>query len=266
MVYLWGLLKIEGVVVMVFFFIFISLFFIFFILPTIWLKIENLDHSMGVNKKILQISDLHVEKLRISPNKLKRVIESNKPDYIFLTGDYLREEKSFKLLSEYLEVIRDSQIPTYAVFGNHDHYLPKVLLLKEFIEGFGIVVLVNESIEMDGFTLIGIDDYGTGVDDEKIAFNRVKPSDKKIVLSHEPNIVLVMSNKFDLLLSGHFHGKQINIPYLFTILPRGDLPKQGIYKGLHKSPLGNFYISKGLGQTGWNMRFLVRSEVTIHKV
>jgi predicted MPP superfamily phosphohydrolase len=44
----------------------------------------------------------------------------------------------------------------------------------------------------------------------------------------------------------------------------GDLPRRGIYKGLHNSQYGTYYISKGIGQTGINARFLVRSEITMH--
>jgi uncharacterized protein len=48
--------------------------------------------------------------------------------------------------------------------------------------------------------------------------------------------------------------------------PMGELPRRGIYKGLHESEQGTYYISKGIGQTGVNARLLVRSEVTVHEL
>jgi uncharacterized protein len=64
------------------------IFYLSFILPTQWLKIERIKYPLELNLKILQISDLHVERLRISPSRIAAIINDEKPDYIFITGDF----------------------------------------------------------------------------------------------------------------------------------------------------------------------------------
>ncbi|EGL16740.1 hypothetical protein HMPREF9413_4773, partial [Paenibacillus sp. HGF7] len=39
--------------------------YLFLIVPTMWLKVERVRVPAGLGIKILQISDLHVEKLRV---------------------------------------------------------------------------------------------------------------------------------------------------------------------------------------------------------
>ena len=86
-----------------------------------------------------------------------------------------------------------------------------------------------------------------------------------VVITHDPNVVLnIPPLRFDYLMAGHLHGKQFNVPGLYWLKPMGELPKLGVYKGLHQLPQGLIYISKGLGQVGINLRFLVRSELTVH--
>lgn len=244
----------------------IVLFFLFFIVPTFWVKTTRVKNNLNINKKILQLSDLHMERLRVSPNQIKKIIDKEKPDYIFITGDFLDQKESIKKLILYLEVIKESKIPTYAVLGNHDYMLEKPKSLIKVLRSYNVTVLNNNSIEFKDFYLIGIDDYCSEHHDVKKSFQNVKNDKKKVVITHDPNIVLDMNEKFDYLLSGHLHGKQVWVPYLFHFKRMGDLPLQGIYTGLHKDEKGSFYISNGLGQSGLNIRFLVRSEVVIHEV
>lgn len=239
------------------------LFYIFLILPTQWLKVERIAVPLGLNKKILQISDLHVEKLRISPEKIEEVIKNEKPDFIFLTGDFMIRRNSTSLLEPYLKVIQQSAIPTYAVLGNNDYLLRPVAICTDFLKEYNIPVLRNEWIELDDFVLIGIDDYCTHHHHINQSFKGVPKDKPSIVMTHDPNIIPDIDQHFELLLSGHLHGKQFNLPFLFYLTNKGPLAKQGIFKGLHVDNGRYFYISKGLGQSRLNLRFGVRSEVSV---
>ena len=70
------------------------LFYLLFIVPTKWLKVERNQTMLGLNKKVLQISDLHMERIRVKPEQIQKVIEKEEPDFIFLTGDYYDKPKS----------------------------------------------------------------------------------------------------------------------------------------------------------------------------
>jgi len=239
--------------------------YVIFILPTKWLKVEQVNYSIGLNCTILQISDIHADMLRITAHKLKAVIASSKPDYILLTGDFTSDVHSLPLLDQYLGEISAHSIPIYAVLGNHDYRLPDLQPLLAILSRHSILLLRNQSVDLGSFYLVGIDDYCSKHSDIPLAFAKV-PMQKKpvVVMTHDPNAVLAIDRPFQYLMAGHFHGKQFNIPFLFSIKPKGELAASGIYKGLHHTKRGSFYISKGIGQAGINARVGVRSEITIH--
>jgi predicted MPP superfamily phosphohydrolase len=244
----------------------LAAFYFLFIFPTQWLKIERIRHPLQINKKLLQISDMHVERLRIGPQKLLKVIEKEKPDLILFTGDFTKRKKSLPKLALYLKSIAICRIPAYAVLGNHDYQQPDVKKLIELLRWHNIYVLRNESVNVGDFVLIGIDDYDSGKSDIHKAYRTADPDKKKVIMTHDPNIVLDLKKKYDYLVSGHLHGKQFNLPFFFKWKDAGPLPAMGIYKGLHRNRYGTYYISKGIGQTGINARLFVRSEITIHEL
>ena len=243
--------------------------YIAFILPTQWLKIEHVRYSSELGIRMLQISDIHAEKARITPAKLRRVIDQLKPDYIVVTGDFTQKAKHLPKVKRYAEAIGGAGIPTYAVLGNHDHRLDRnnVQRLVDLLDTSGIQVLQNKSVLIDSkFRLVGIDDYGSKKSKFKAAYQKVEPRMPVIVLTHDPNAVLELPYAYHYLVAGHFHGMQFHIPFLFRFINKGKLAAAGIYKGLHRSKQGAYYISKGIGQAGPNARFLVRSEVTLHEL
>ncbi|MFF2482497.1 metallophosphoesterase [Paenibacillus sp. NPDC058071] len=233
--------------------------------PTQWLKTERIRVDAGLGFKALHLSDLHVEKIRVSAEKVKRLIELEKPDYLFITGDFTQQSKALSKARDYMRVIGEAGVRTYAVLGNHDHRLPASDLkrLNDLLTKEGVTVLNNRCVDLGEFQLVGIDDLGSGKSNISKAYRGVDPAKPVIVLTHNPNLVLKLRKRYDLLLAGHFHGMQFHIPWLFRFVKKGDLPAKGIYKGLHSGEYGRYYISKGISQAGPNARFLVRSEAAI---
>ena len=241
---------------------------IFFILPTKWLKIERIHWESKVNKKIIQISDLHIKHLRVPLKTIKGLIEKENPDYIFLTGDFIdQNEKELPILRHFLQMIQETNIEAFAVLGNHDRHLKDLSLLENLLKKYQINLLKNEYVEKEDVIIVGIDDYGRGHHDIEKSFAFVNPMGKEVlVLTHDPNIVVEINDPYTMLVAGHLHGKQVNIPYFFHFVNMGELPKKGFYKGKHMREQGAFYISKGISQSHLNFRFMVRSEVAIHEL
>lgn len=224
---------------------------------------------------ILHLSDLHMEKISISPEKLYQQIHQQPVDLIALTGDYLDKPESLEKLKSYLSVLKtlNPSLGIYAVLGNHDYVLKgeDFVGLVRLFEEMDIELLRNENRRITCgehvLSVVGIDDAFSGHDDVEQAFRGVHADDIRLVLSHDPHIIFKMEHfPHDYLLSGHFHGGQIHWPKAFHLKRMGPLPQLDIIKGLHYYRERPFYISEGLGQTGINIRLRSRPEITFHQL
>lgn len=223
---------------------------------------------------ILHLTDIHIENLSVSSDKVKKMIKDETFDLIALTGDYVDRLSSIHSFLDFLKGIME--IPTrfgvYAVWGNHDWLLKKdgLNILKEKMEALGVVVLENEAktIFKDNtpIHLIGIDDHYSGHSDVHRAFRHVPGVGLRLILTHDPLVVNQMNYTFDYLISGHFHSGQIHYPIPFHSLKMGLKPFKKYLSGLQYHPNGTYYISGGLGQTGLTFRLGCRPEITIHRL
>lgn len=244
----------------------IALFvYLSFILPTHWLKVERSGAPLRLGIKILQISDIHIERNRIKPQRLARIIREERPDLICLTGDFVDRASAIRRLPPFLQPLRELGVPTYAVLGNHDYFLKDVAGLVQTLRDQDVVVLRNEMRQVLGLQLVGIDDFCSRHHDVKV-LNGLDPTRPVVIITHDPTITLFLKQRYDYLMAGHLHGKQFAVPFLFKMKDFGPLAAAGIYQGRHRSAQGLYYISKGIGQSAINVRFLVRSEVTIHEL
>lgn len=223
---------------------------------------------------ILQLSDLHLENISISPNELYEKLKDEPIDLIALTGDFLDRKRTIPKLIPYLKTINQLQpkYGIYAVLGNHDYVLrPKNLkVLIQTLEKYNCKVLQNEtdiiSVQGTRVNIIGIDDFSTKRSNIEAAYEGITFG-TNLVLTHDPNIVLNMKNyHFDYLLAGHFHGGQICYPKAYHLVKMGKLARMNIIKGFHMQDGKPFYISEGLGQTGVNIRVGSRPEMTLHEL
>ncbi|MGO4106699.1 metallophosphoesterase [Paenibacillus sp. YAF4_2] len=244
----------------------IVLVYCLLILPTQWLKVEQVHYKTGAGIKVLQISDIHIEHIRIPARRLIQLIGTERPSYIVLTGDFTELAPYLSKVHRYIKELASTGVPMLAVYGNHDHHLAPAELqqLTKMLEEEGVRLLHNEVYAAGHYQFIGIDDWTSKKSDPDKAFAKADPTKPTIVLTHDPNVVLHIKQRFTYLMAGHFHGMQFHLPFLFKYLRKGALPAAGIYKGMHQMDNGMIYISKGISQTGTNARFLMRSEVTIH--
>lgn len=247
----------------------VLLSYLLLVLPTQWVRIHRVKYPIGAGLRFVQLSDLHVERLRVSPRRLRLLLQPLQPDVIVLTGDYTQYSRCLGKAEQYLQAISGLGAPVYAVLGNHDYRLgPDLRSLLSRMEKHGITVLTNASVLVaDRCRLVGIDDLDTGRPDVERAFARVDAKDTVVVITHNPNMTIKLQGyAYDYLMCGHFHGMQIKVPFRFLFRKKGELMRRGIYEGLHRDSDGVFYISRGLGQAGVNVRFGVRSEVTVHEL
>jgi hypothetical protein len=228
--------------------------------------------------KLVQLSDLHFDGLRLSDLMLAEAIDATnavQPDLIVLTGDYVTDDPTpIVELAQRLKRLQ-SRLGCYAVLGNHDIY-PSGSRAKvtHALEAVGIRVLWNQiaypfSAELP---LIGLADFWSREFDPASVMNQLDPKTPRIVLSHNPDTAMPLQQwRIDLQLSGHTHGGQIVIPGLGPVptwyqMFRRHVPKsmhpwipymqEDCYKvvrywqwaqGLHQVGNNWLYVNRGLG-------------------
>jgi hypothetical protein len=232
------------------------------------LEIKDLPTSFK-NSKILHLSDFHFKKFGRKEKKVLKILNRLNPDFIFITGDIIDvSTKNFESCYKFLEELsKNYEAKIFAVYGNHDHQNKNFNLFNDFLAKSRIQVLNNQAqrIDKDGdfIYLIGLDDPHLEYDDIERAMKEIESNTSKILIAHSPEIFRKIREKdIDLVLVGHTHGGQINIPPLpyFTLPLKHDKKYKS---GLFKEDSTYLYINLGIGETLLPIRINAMPEATL---
>ena len=214
------------------------------------------------------ISDIHVGPYKRSGwvEKIVKIANREKPDVIFLLGDYIMgvEGKVEDLLA--LGQL-EAPLGVFAILGNHDYQNNRSAEVETALKNLGITVLRNSSTKIvlsDGSDLFlaGVGDFWyDGM--VSAAVDGLSSSDQVILLAHNPDTILDSSVKIaDLVLSGHTHGGQIRLPFFGAMF----VPtKIGEYFGKGKFLINgiSLFITSGTGEMGPRARLFNPPEVAV---
>jgi predicted MPP superfamily phosphohydrolase len=253
--------------------------------PT-WLEVNKHDIPIAglpaafAGLRIVQMTDFHCSK-HVTPHYLQEAVDlahQQNPDLIALTGDFIHH--GFKHIDTMAKVMGKLRAPlgVFAVLGNHDFSVRNALGLRRFrhlhravadaLSAQGISVLQNRTLTLERHEqriyLSGVEDLWSRVCDPERTFAGLSADVPCIVLAHNPCTIEKLGNyRCDLMLSGHTHGGQINLPRLgrVTLGPKGRQYAAGFYQ--HGSSL--LYVNKGIG-FGFRVRFGVRPEVAVFQL
>lgn len=222
--------------------------------------------------RAVQISDLHIGDW-FTRGHLERVVDliaAQKPDLVFITGDFLvrggNHAQALADLQDPLQTLA-SNFPVYSVMGNHDFYDQADRPLRKMLKEIGIFDVTNR---MEIYTRGGDDLHVAGIGtiltgDMNLALvDAYVPKDSAaVVLAHEPDIApyLWALKKFGLQISGHSHGGQVRLPF---IGPLG-LPNLGkrFPAGYYKLKDYQLYTNRGVGMTYVPIRLNCPPEITV---
>ncbi len=198
--------------------------------------------------RIVHLTDIHA-----GPTTPRRflaevvdVASALEPDLVVLTGDYVNA--SLVHLDRITELVRALPRPCVATLGNHDHWTDARRISKGLERG-GAIVLRNESLLVDGLSIVGVDDGRSGHADVDRAFARVTRPEDALVLTHFPRTAEDVARAgAPLVLSGHTHAGQLHFPRVTETLARfvGHRYLHGFYRVGARTDL---YVNAGLGHS-----------------
>lgn len=229
--------------------------------------------------KIIHFSDLHYLRI-INKDRLKKIVDEInliKPDLVFFTGDLIdssfdETDKDVEDLTSELKSIK-SKYGKYAVIGNHD-YVKKEEAIKNIYKDSDFILLQNSydiiySQNDDKLFIGGVDTYSydkADIDGTMKYFEDNDDISYKIILVHEPDYTDTILNKYDvdLILSGHSHNGQVNIPLIKELfLPYGS---RKYYDNFYQIDDTLLYVSSGIGESKINLRLFNRPSINFYRV
>ncbi|CAM4305445.1 metallophosphoesterase [Vreelandella rituensis] len=272
-------------------------------------EIPNLP-SAWQNQQVALIADLQVGMWLSNKNTVKDIAERlsrQKPSVVLIAGDFIyhpigdeseeetREEYEQEDVEEIFSELRhalsllspltDSNIPIYAVLGNHDYAMEKpddtklawlAQQVQTALEDAGITVLVNETVALESpgnqedapLYLVGIGSHYAGNDDPHRALAQLPDDAARIVLMHNPDsFVSFPAGAAPLALAGHTHGGQIRLPWRsdwswMAMLADDEVHTDGWING-YGNPDNRLYVNRGIGFSVIPVRLNAAPEVTL---
>lgn len=199
-----------------------------------------------------------------------------KPDLILLPGDFVQvgTHRIPEIWPDFHALVAqlDAPLGVYAVQG--DCETPEEA--RELFKGTRVRFLHDEIVvaEHDGVRvkLCGVQrafhrERGRAVLAE-FAAQPVENGELRLVMSHRPDVVFALepSANVDLVIAGHTHGGQVQIPGFGPPILLSDVPRDVGAGGLHEVGGVRLYISRGIGWEHGHaprVRFFCRPEVSV---
>ena len=242
-------------------------------------------------KKVVQLSDFQVgmwwDNVDTVSKSVNKIIEEQ-PAAVFITGDFIyhadpNPEPVINEVANLLRPLQESQIPTYAVLGNHDYGMnskdaePDTQLagqLEQALEGIDIKVLNNEAtpIPLNGresdLYVVGVDSSWANSDRASQALAQIPDNGSRVAIMHNPDSFLDFpANTAPFAIAGHTHGGQIRLPYLpqwsWLSFAKDDQVVADEWVDEEYGNAGNkMYVNRGIGFSDVPIRINCAPEIT----
>jgi predicted MPP superfamily phosphohydrolase len=218
-----------------------------------------------------QISDFHLDRdedvARLE--QAVKVINRQRPEFVFLTGDYFSGPATMRYYIEPFRRALSELNPAaglFAIPGNHDHW-SSISVISAALEAAGARVLANEhhrvQVRGEKLAIVGIDDLWSRRAEPARAFRSLSRDQCTIVLAHNPDTALYTRHlEPGVMLCGHTHGGVVRIPFYGSVINSILRIGKQYYAGLNR--YGEFYIytNRGLGTFWLRIRINCRPEIS----
>jgi uncharacterized protein len=229
--------------------------------------------------RIALLSDVHISPFMTGDQIRRYVTITNglKADLIALTGDFLADDPEAQ--GEVVRILAGLRAPfgVFGCLGNHEFMTETEESITLLFATAQIRILRQERVPIQSrgetMNLIGIDyqqaRFSSDHDGHLVgrymegSENLVQPGMVNILLNHNPNAFdRAAELGIDLMLSGHLHGGQMSLAFLWRglSLARFETP---YVSGWYEKSGSQLYVNRGIGTTGFPIRFGARPEITV---
>ena len=213
--------------------------------------------------RVAVVADLQTDHVGDYERAALQAVLDAEPDLILLTGDYIQAAPSKRsgLYDELQTLLNelefDAPLGVFAVQGDVD---PPGW--QSIFDGTSVQTwLRTTSVDMGGFRLTGLAPQDSRMGLPAIAESR----SFHILFGHAPDFALE-DPPADLLIAGHTHGGQVQLPFIGPLLTLSRVPRSWA-SGVTELPTGQtLVVSRGIGMERGRaprIRFLCPPEVVI---
>jgi uncharacterized protein len=221
--------------------------------------------------RILQLSDIHMGAF-LNERELAKVVDAgmeHRAHLAVITGDLISMsgDPLDACIRQLARIKTDAGI--FGCMGNHERYAQAEDYCEEAAARAGIRFLRKEAkiLRFGGGTLnlAGVDHQSRHGGREYLTAvgNLKQPEALNLLLSHNPDVLPVAAGQgWDLMLSGHTHGGQINVEFLDQSITPARFITPYIY-GAYREQNTTAYVTRGIGSIGIPARVGAPPEITI---
>ncbi len=230
------------------------------LLPRLPQKLEGL--------RVVVVGDLHLgERVSLAEARARlRPLRDLQADLVLFTGDLTGDtergiSEGAALLDEFAP-----HVPRLAVLGNHDRRT-HVRLSREELREHGFTLLVNQAarVRVRGTELwiAGTNDPKDNHDKPEEALRGLPPTAFALLLAHGPDIILrPRAQQADLIVVGHTHGGQINLPLIGPLACSTDVGPRAA-SGVRHVGSSTLFVTRGVGDGGLPLRVYSEPEIAV---
>jgi uncharacterized protein len=206
--------------------------------------------------RVAVLADIQFDRLGTHERDAVALAMAQRPDVILLPGDYIQGSRAERAreLPKLRRLFAQLHAPggVYAVQGDQE----TAAQARAIFAGTGIRLLEDEVVRtrvgdrrvtIAGLTL----GWRSARSRAAAAALEARPGDGdvRLLVAHRPDAVelLAADSRADLLVAGHTHGGQIQLPLLGPLQTASDLPRAVAAGGLHQLDGRRLYVSRGIG-------------------
>ncbi len=229
--------------------------------------------------RLLQLGDIHIERITPRERHLNRLIQELAPDVIVFTGDFVNLSNTHDPEAEAAirEVISQWRAPlgVYCVSGTP--LVEPLERVQDFVRGLdNLKLLPNQWVTVQtpggALNLLGLV-VTHDMDTDRARLHKLLLTAPRtglhVLLMHPPDIAPEANDGgIDLYLCGHTHGGQIRLPLIGSIFSSSHLGNRFIM-GRYELGTTTLYTARGVGLEGLGApraRFLCPPEIVLWEI